>query len=48
MRIHGTREYMGYEDAGYRDTRRQGYGGTSLSHGIRGYTSWDTRYELGY
>ena len=30
-RIHGTRGYMGYmgyEDAGYRDTRRQGYGDT--------------------
>ena len=38
-RIHGTREYMGYmgyKDAGYRDTRRQGYGDTPQ------------RCELGY
>ena len=35
-RVHGTQEYMGYmgyKDAGYRDTRRQGYGDTP--HRIR-------------
>jgi exonuclease III len=33
---------MGYEDTGYRDTKRQGY-----MHGDS-YTSWDKRHELGY
>ena len=50
--IHGIRGYRGY--VGYKYTcgdsyMIQGYEDTGdIPYGIRGYTAWDTRYELGY